>query len=259
MTAMGDWSLDPGLVAVLVSYLAAYVLLARRRARVRGRVEWARAASFGLGMGALVAALLSPLDALAEDGALAAHVAQHELLMNVAPVLLLLGLDAQLASPVTRALFGPVVRSARGRRVLRAASRPTIALGLYAGVMWAWSVPPVYRAVSASSLAHPLGHVLLASAGMIFWFHVIQPLPALRRLDFLEKLGYLLAGSLAGAAVAAALIGAPEALYGGTLAEQRLAGGLMMGVEMPLALGAGLWAVLRVIPRTRSDERWLST
>jgi hypothetical protein len=46
---------------------------------------------------------------------------QHELLGNVAPVLLLLGLDARLAHPVTQLFFGPIVRAPRSRRLLKAA------------------------------------------------------------------------------------------------------------------------------------------
>jgi len=38
---------------------------------------------------------------------------------------------------------------------------------------------------------------------------------------------------------------------GASLETQRLAGAVMMAVEMPLALGFGLWVFLRAVPRQR--------
>ena len=61
------------------------------------------------------------------------------------------------------------------------------------------------------------------------------------------------------------LIGAPVALYpdavSGGIADQRLAGGLMMAVEMPLALGVGYAVLLRAAlrPRGRTGDAWLAT
>lgn len=238
--------------AVLLAYLAAYAGLAWRLRRSGGRVDPWRAIAFAAGLGCVGVALAAPLDARAEAGSLVAHMTQHELLLNVAPVLLLLGLEPRLLRPVTRAVLAP-----SGRRVLRWVGHPAVALVLYLIAMTAWYVPAVYEAVSASPWLHPAGHAFLVATGMAFWFAVLQPLPTLRRLRTPEKLAWLLAGSLAGAVVAAALIGAPEPLYGGTLADQRLAGGLMMAVEMPLALGAALWAVLRGLPR--GEAPWPST
>ena len=104
------------LAPVLAAYAAGYAALAHRVWRRRGVVRPLRAAAFALGLAAVAAALASPLDRWADDGSLVAHMAQHELLLNVAPVLLLLGLDAQLAAPLTRAVGGPVARRSRGLR-----------------------------------------------------------------------------------------------------------------------------------------------
>jgi putative membrane protein len=124
-----------------------------------------------------------------------------------------------------------------------------LALLLYVGVMWLWYVPAVYTHVSASPVLHPLGHVLFTATGLLFWFHVLRPLPALVTLTPWQKLAYLLLGTLGGAVVAAVLVGSPHPLYGASLENQRLAGAVMMGVEMPLAVGAALWVFLRAIPR----------
>jgi putative membrane protein len=241
--------IDVSTLVPVVAYGLLYALLVRHRWRTRGRIDPPRTSAYALGLLALLVALDSKLDTLADHGSMTAHMVQHELLGNVAPVLLLLGLDAALARPVTRELFGPMIRRRGWRRALRAANSPVLAVTLYIGARWVWYVPAVYTHVTASPVLHPLGHVVFVATGLLFWFHVLRPLPALVTLTPWQKLAYLLAGTLGGAVVAAVLIGAPHALYGASLENQRLAGAVMMGVEMPLAVGAALWVFLRAVPR----------
>jgi putative membrane protein len=260
--------IDPTTLVPVIAYGVLYAVLVRRRRRTSGRTDWSRVCAYTLGLLTIVVALDSKLDALADHGSLTAHMVQHELLGNVAPVLLLLGLDAALARPVTQEVFGPMIRRPAWRRALRAANSPVLAVALYIGTMWLWYVPAVYKHVSASPVLHPLGHVLFIATGLLFWFHVLRPLPALVTLTPWQKLAYLLAGTFGGAVVAAVLVGAPHALYGAGLENQRLAGAVMMGVEMPLAVGAALWVFLRAVPRGAlrlpaehegADGSWLIT
>jgi putative membrane protein len=260
--------IDPTTLVPVALYGLLYAQLVRHRRRASGRIHWPRTWAYTLGLVAIVVALDSKLDALADGGSMVAHMVQHELLGNVAPVLLLLGLDAALARPVTQEVFVPMLRRPAWRRALRAANSPVLAVALYIGAMWLWYVPAVYAHVSASPVLHPLGHVLFIATGLLFWFHVLRPLPALVTLTPWQKLAYLLAGTLGGAVVTAVLVGAPHALYGATLENQQLAGAVMMGVEMPLAIGAALWVFLRAVPRGAlrvvaehegADESWLIT
>ncbi len=241
--------IDPTTLVPVAFYAVLYCLLVRQRLHAQARVDWLRVTSYALGLIVIVVALDSSLDQLADNGSLAAHMVQHELLGNVAPVLLLLGLDPALAKPVTQAVFGPMLIRPHWRKALQAANSPLLAVGLYIGVMWLWYVPSVYRHVSESPVLHPLGHALFIATGLLFWFHVLRPLPALVTLSPAQKLLYLLVGTIGGSVVAAFLIGAPEPLYGATLENQRLAGAVMMAIEMPLAVGAALWVFLRAVPR----------
>jgi putative membrane protein len=259
--------IDPTTLLPVVAYGLLYALLVLCRRRASGRIDWPRACAYTIGLLAIVVALDSKLDALADGGSMTAHIVQHELLGNIAPVLLLLGLDAALARPVTQAVFGPMIRRRARRRALRAANSPVLAVALYVGAMWLWYVPAVYTRVSESPVLHPLGHALFIGTGLLFWFHVLRPLPALVTLTPWQKLAFLLAGTLGGAVVAAVLAGAPHALYGASLESQRLAGAVMMGVEMPLAVGAALWVFLRAVPRgalsvaaehERADRSWVT-
>ena len=248
--------MSPGLGAVLLLYAGGYVLLAQRVRRRRGTVRPLRAASFALGLATIGAALASPLDGAADGGSLLAHMAQHELLLNVAPVMLLLGIDAQLAAPLTRAVGAPLARRRGGSRLLQAAGTPGVALGLYVGAMAGWHVPGVYSAAAATPVLHGIEHASYVWAGTLFWFQLLRPLPTLRRMTAGGELPFLLGGTLGGAALAALLIGAPVSLYpaavSGGLGDQQLAGALMMAVEMPLALAIGTVLVMRAARRARA-------
>lgn len=241
--------IDPETLIPVGIYAFVYGLLVVHRWRTSRRFDGRRACAYAAGLIVVVVALDSGLDDLADDGSLVAHMAQHELVGNIAPVLLLLGLDAALWRPITRSVFGPIIRRPAWRRALYVANSPVLAVALYVGVMWLWYVPAVYAHVSASPVLHPLGHLLFALTGLLFWFHVLRPLPALQTMTPWQKLAYLLVGTLGGAVVSAFLVGAPHALYDAGLQNQRLAGALMMAVEMPLAVGAALWVFLRAVPR----------
>jgi len=52
----------------------------------------------------ILAALVSPLDALG-DQLMVIHMVQHMLLLDLAPILMILGLTKGLLPPVTRALI----------------------------------------------------------------------------------------------------------------------------------------------------------
>lgn len=251
---------------VLGAYTAGYAALAHALWRRRGIVRPLRAAAFALGLATVAVALASPLDGWAEGGSLVAHMAQHELLLNVGPVLLLLGLDAQLASPLTRAVGGTIARRRRGLRALGVLGTPALALGLYVGVVAGWHVPDAYAAAAGSQVLHPLEHVSMLWVGLLFWFHLLRPLPSVRRLTTARgQAGYLLLGALGSALLAALLVGAPVSLYGESvsagLGDQRLAGGVMMVVEMPLVLGVGYAVLLRsaLRPRRGGGAAWLGT
>ena len=83
-------------------------------------------ALFACGLLAIVAALVSPIDVLGEQ-LMVMHMVQHVLLLDIAPILLILGLTKVLLRPATRRLqtverrgrcpCPPRVRRARVRRI----------------------------------------------------------------------------------------------------------------------------------------------
>src|SRR5512135_2888724 len=103
MTPDMSWSFAPSIVLGLLVLAAAYTYgFARaRRTNEPRKPGWGRAALFAGGMLALVAALVSPVDSMA-DQLMLMHMIQHILLLDIAPILLILGLTKVLLRPITR-------------------------------------------------------------------------------------------------------------------------------------------------------------
>src|SRR3954470_22213952 len=135
------WLSDPAVlapIAVLVSVYVRRFRVARREAGGRG-AGWPQAVAFSGGILALLAATVSPLDRLGEDYLFSAHMLQHVLLGDVAPLLLLLSLSRVILRPVTR-------RLARVERALGPFAHPLTGLLAWLFLMYAWHVPALYDA-----------------------------------------------------------------------------------------------------------------
>jgi cytochrome c oxidase assembly factor CtaG len=257
-----SWTLQPGAIGLVV--LLAVLYLPRWR-RVRG-ADGARAAptwrllAFVAGLLTLVAALLSPIDALGEQ-AFVMHMLQHVLLLDVAPILLVAGLTKVILRPATRRLHA----------LERAAGllwHPATAVALYVGLMWVWHVPALYDAALRSTLVHVVEHVTFFSIGALYWWHLLSPV----RSRWLSSRGmgpvvYMLSTKVLVGLLGIAITFAPGALYGfyeerppiwGLNAEedQALAGGLM-ALEQSLVMGIALaYLFIRALAESdRDDER----
>lgn len=160
-----------------------------------------RGALFLLGLAAIVVALLSPIDALAED-LFSVHMVQHMLLMVVGAPLLLLG------APIVPLLRGmprswrtgvvrPIARSPAVRAALHLLRHPLVAGALYVGGLYAWHVPALYDAALLDERIHVAEHVWFLATALLFWSCVIDPEPFRATLPYPARIPYLL---LAGAA-----------------------------------------------------------
>src|SRR3954462_9267460 len=103
-----------------------------------------QAAAFAAAMLALLAALVSPIDALGEDYLFSAHMVQHILLGDIAALLLLLSLSRGIMRPATR-------RAVRLERRLGPLASPPFFIALCLGLIYLWHVPALYDA----ALEHP--------------------------------------------------------------------------------------------------------
>ena len=261
MTAMSSFHWHPevalGLEALLVAYLLATGVLRRRFGwgppASRGRV-----AAFLGGTLVLGGAVLGPLAEWAEHGALSAHMAQHLLLIEVAPLLWLLGLPPWLLAPIARR---PVVG-----RLGWWLTRPLPALALASAVQVAWHIPGAFDAALRAERLHALEHVSFLATGLLLWWPVAGPAPEWPRPSAPAQLLYLFLATIPMMAIAAPITLAEDVLYPyysaagrpwflSPRADQELAGVLMWVGGMFGYLVAGTVVFFRWAgPETRAED-----
>lgn len=173
------WTLDPWVWAPL---LLAHWLYGRGvlRAWARagdGRIvaRW-RVGAFVAGEAIIVAALISPLDALGET-LLSAHMTQHILLTTLAPLLLVLGSPARAWTWALPARWRVAGRAYFVRMLIglwRWLTRPVIAVLAHALALWLWHTPALFDAALRDEGVHTLEHVSFFGTALLFWSAVLR-------------------------------------------------------------------------------------
>ena len=255
------WFADPAVLAPLALIVLIYVRRfreARRESGGRG-ATWLHALAFAGAMLALFAALVSPIDGLGEDYLFSAHMFQHVLLGDIAPLLLLLSLSRVILRPVTRRLMGV-------ERALGPLASPITAIVIWLGTMYLWHIPALYDAAIQHPLVHAVEHLSFFAAGIALWWPLVQPIPMRHGLTGLQPLAYI-AGAKGGlAALGLVLAWSSTAFYpfyedapriwGLTAVEDQNVAGVIMMVEQSLTLVIVLvWVFVRML--TRSEEEQL--
>ncbi|MFL5281720.1 MAG: cytochrome c oxidase assembly protein [Rhodopila sp.] len=169
------WSFDPVvLIPLLVTHWAygrGVLRLWRRAGRWRG-IGRLQVLSFLLGELVLVIALVSPLDQLGGT-LLSAHMAQHGLLMAVAPPLLLVGQPGAAFAWAFPARGRKGFLGARPWRAVanatNALSRPGPGAGLHGLALWLWHSPGAFDAALQSEWVHTLEHASFFGTALLFW------------------------------------------------------------------------------------------
>ena len=185
-----SWTLNPG---VLFALAAALVIYGRRWRAARaeagaGAASGWRLTSFAAGVGALFVALISPVDRLGEQLFLM-HMVQHLLIVDVAAILLILGLTKVILRPVTR----------RIQRIEQAAgplAHPVTALVLYVAEHVAWHVPALYDAALEHPALHALEHVTFAASGSCTGGTCSRRSATAQRLGGLGPVAYMFTGKI---------------------------------------------------------------
>ena len=190
------WTLDPGPLAAMAVGTTVYVRRFRAaRVEAGGRgAGWPQAAAFAGALLLLLAALVSPLDRLGEDYLFSAHMTQHILLGDLAPLLLLLSLSRVIMRPATRRLTGL-------ERRLGALASPPAFIGLWLVLIYVWHVPALYDGALRHATMHAVEHLCFFVGGVAVWWPLVQPVPMRRRLTGMAPLGYIFAAKVGLAAL----------------------------------------------------------
>jgi putative membrane protein len=261
-----QWLSDPAVLAPLALFAGIYVWRfrqVRREAAARGRPASGagplQALAFAGGMLALLAALASPIDGLGENYLFSAHMVQHVLLGDIAPLLILLGLSRSIMRPATRRLM-------RLERALGPFASPATGIALWLAIMYLWHIPALYDAAAENAFVHLLEHASFFGAGVALWWPLIQPVPMRRRMTGLQPLAYI-AGAKAGlAALGLYLAWSSTALYpyyeqtpriwGLDPVEDQNIGGVIMMVEQSFTLVLVMVALfVRMLVQSEEEQR----
>ena len=255
------WLADPAVLAPIILLVVVYVrrfLQVRREDGPRG-ATWVHAVAFAGAILALLAALVSPIDALGEEYLFSAHMLQHVLLGDIAPLLLLLSLSRVMLRPVTRRLMGI-------ERALGPLASPVTAIVIWLGTMYLWHIPALYDAALQHPLVHVLEHFSFFAAGLALWWPLVQPIPMRRSLTGLQPLAYIATAKGSLAALGLVLAWSSTAFYPfyedvpriwnlSAVEDQNVAGAIMM-VEQSMTLVLVLvWVFVRMLTRSEEDEQ----
>ncbi len=156
-------------------YAGGFARLSKRAGFGRG-VSPIAAAAFAAGWVVLVAALISPLDALG-SALFSAHMVQHELLMIIAAPLLVLGRPLAVwvwaFPPESRSLLGRFFHRPAWRVPWLALTTPFSAWVLHALALWLWHLPAWFETALANEFVHAIQHVCFLGTALLFWWSVL--------------------------------------------------------------------------------------
>jgi putative membrane protein len=245
-----------GVIPLIATAVAALLFLqAVVRLRRRGRSDlagWDRVALFVAGLAVTLFALVGPLDRLADEKLLSAHMGQHVLIGDLGPALMVTALRGPLLVFFLPApILAPLARSARVRTVLGTLLRPRIAFSLWAANLALWHVPSIYDAALRHEALHDFEHVCWMVTGVLVWTLLVDP-GTHRRLSVGGRVALAAAMFAAGQILTDVLVFTFTPLYPfyrgaygiSAVTDQQLAGIVMM-VEQLATLGTCVALLLR--------------
>jgi putative membrane protein len=218
--------IDPSVV-VLAAVAAFFYVRGSHAVPLRRRI------SFFAGLAAVCVALCRWMEGAAATR-FSAHMAQHMILLLVAPPLLAYGRPLLAFMMSTSSGTRHAIRriETRFEGALRVAGHPVFVGALYTTVLWIWHAPVLYQAAIRNAPVHSLEHLTFLLTGVMFWGTVIGP-GTKRRVSYPAALGLIFSTMLPGVWLAMILTFAPHLVYpvygahAGALADQELAGAVM--------------------------------
>lgn len=235
------WAVTVALIVTALIYIRGWNFI--RRTRPAHFPAW-RLAAFLSGILAIFVAVASPLDTFAES-LLFMHMAQHYVLMMIAPPLIVLGAPVV---PMLRGLPRPVIRALRPlftTRILHHAgrflTRPRVAWLAMNAAYIGWHIPKAYEFALASENWHNFEHACFFFTSLLFWWPLIAPWPFRQSWSRWILLPYLLLADFVNTAVSAFLCFSGRLLYPSYGAIPRPFG--LSALNDQIAAGAFMWVL----------------
>ena len=201
-----------------------------------------RLAAFLGGISALFVAVASPLDTFSES-LLFMHMAQHWVLMSLAPPLILFGAPAV---PILRGLPCWIIRLLRPLFVTRAfhgvgsfLTRPRVAWLAMNAAYIGWHIPRAYEFALASENWHNFEHACFFFTNLTFWWPIICPWPSRPLQSRWILVPYLMLAEVVNTGVSAFLCFAGRLLYPSYALIPRPFG--LSALNDQVAAGAFMW------------------
>ena len=243
-TAVESWNPPVATIATLLVLAALYARgFFHLHRQMPGRFPLWRLASFLSGIGALLVAIASPLEEL-DDLLLQVHMAQHLILMILAPGLLLAGAPAipivrGLPPHIAKTLVGPLLRSRRVRVVFAWLTQPWVCWIGFVAATWVWHLPTTFQLALRSGGWHVVEHLCFFTTALMFWYPVVQPWPSVSRWPRWAMLPYLLLADGQNTILSALFIFSGRLLYPYYATVPRIAGFTPMNDQ--IVAGAIMW------------------
>jgi putative membrane protein len=159
-----------------------------------------------------------------------------------------------------------LARSQSLRRAFRSLRRPLVAAPLWILILYGWHLVPAYEGALRSPTLHAFQHQSFIIGSMLVWISVLEP--ARRRVPGgLWKIAHIVGTRFAGMFLGMAFLvlrhPAYEGFYGhrsldhglSPLQDQQIAGGLMLGLDFIVMMGALTFFFLRTAQDVDREER----
>jgi putative membrane protein len=249
-------------VGPLLLLALAYGRRARRLGATGHPVPGWRQACFYSGF-VVIGAAVTGLGPLSQE-LLYVHMIEHLLLGEIGALLIVLGLTGPLIAPIlTFRVFGLRIFDR-----LRILAHPLVAFPLWAIDLYVWHLPVLYEAALRHPGVHVLQHAMFLGFGINMWMCLFGPLPMPSWFGNLGKLIYIVAVRLTGAVLGNIFLWSGTVFYTyylhgdavyniSPLADQSIAGAVMMVEESLLTLGLFCWLFLRAAREGEERQRLL--
>lgn len=247
-SASESFWISSALILVLAIYLREWL----RHRRYDHNVEAWRAVSFVIGLFFIWIAAASPLATL-DQNMLTAHMAQHLLLMTLAPPLILLGMPREQLS--------------RGRlqRLITAVTHPVLCWLAAASALIVWHIPSVFMLSMRSQMWHGIEQASFLVTGLFFWWPVIEPSQSGSKWPEASILLYLFLATLPCDILSGFLVFCDRVVYPfflsspgsfgfSALEDQQCAGALMWTCVTVVYLVVGAVFTVRLLTPRRTDD-----